>query len=415
MTEPASGTARPRDPDWLAADPASAQVLDRRYDYYRVLRSNAPVHLAESVGGSRLCLITRHHEVAAAFVDPGLVRDYGVPRYAGPPRPATRGSDFGSVIADWMVYRDAPDHPRLRAPIYRTLKRLAAAIPVQLRPIVSREVERVREAGRTDLVDGLAYVVPARVVCDLVGIPCADLGPFRRWMHGISAALEQPGSARAWDAGDGVVDQLVAILTGLVHRARRGHGTPFLRGVVDLATGVRGIEDRELVANLVLFLFAGHETTRNLIANTFHCLLRHPEQMRMLCRRPELVRSSVEEVLRFESPVQVTYRGTIADHRLGGVSIPARTRVALVMGSANRDESVFADPDRFDVQRPRVPHLAFGHRSHFCPGAGVARHEAILCVHEMLRRCERLELVGAPAWRPSLTYRALDRLEVEAC
>lgn len=400
-------------------DPYSREnLVERRHEFYRFLRNHSPVYLHQCADPRQtLCLITGYAEVAAAFCDPRLKREFGVPRYAGPARAENPTSaTFESAIASWMVYRDAPRHFSLRNPFNVALQAHTRHLADLVRATVAEQLSHFSSGSVVDLLDTLAFATPARLITRLAGIDLAEhggLATFRRWISFINAALEHSSDELAWQRADEVTAELHEISARAIARTRHGDCEPFLGTLLAAIGTPASVSDRELLGNLVLFLLAGHETTMNLIANSFWCLLNNPDQLQHMLDRPELIPAAVEECLRYEPAVSATYRGVTVDTELQGVLVPAKTRVALVLGSSGRDQLVFDQPDIFDIQRESKRNLAFGYQVHYCPGAALGRLETECCLREFFQRFPRTRLVDKHAdWKPILTYRALEQLPV---
>jgi cytochrome P450 len=396
-------------------DPQSAAFFEDRHAWYRRLRDEAPVYLFEVAKQPErsLCLLTRYQDVVDAFLDRRLVREYSMPRAAGEAARSEAPVTFRSVTSHWMVYRDPPQHIRLRGPVNRSFAQLTPRFEPLVRQIVSELLDGFTGRAEIDLIRDVAFAVPARTICAVVGVQLDDLDDFRRWMRGFNGALERRDDVAAWRQADAVCTELAAQLRDIVRPGPGRQPTVFMEQVRQLGGDPTRVADEEMIANLMLVLFAGHETTLNLIGNTVLLLLQHPEQRQRLEANPALIESAIEEVLRFEAPVQMTYRGPTEDIDLHGICVPARTKVALVLGSASRDPTFCPDPDAFDIGRGPTAHLAFGHGPHYCPGAALGRLEARIAVGELFRRFPDLQATdSAIRWRRSLTYRALEQFLV---
>ena len=397
----------------LSASPYAGETLECRYSWYGLLRDHDPVHIFHHPTDSRLdlALITRYDDVVAGLRDERLIREAGLPRYIGPPRSATSAVPFTEVFRHWMVYRDPPYHQRLRGPMHTALNQQLEVLRQMIESVVTDLLYQVAEEakdGIVDLIPTLAFGVPATVVCQLVGLT-PDLTVFKRWMSGFSEALERSDDPIAWDEADRVALEMHHALTDAIRRPRTDFMARLMAGIGNHSQ----IAHSELVANLMLLLFGGHETTLNLIANTIFCLLAHPDVLAHVRADLALVPAVVDEALRFESPVQMTYRFAAVEFTFAGVPIPAKTRVALVLASANRDERAFLNADAFTLQPRQRPHLAFGYGAHFCIGASLGRLEAIIAIQRLLARFPNLELaVAHPRWKQSMTYRAMTSLRV---
>jgi cytochrome P450 len=317
-----------------------------------------------------------------------------------------------------MMRRDPPAHTRLRGLVN---KAFTMRVVEQLRPhiqqIIDELLDAVDDAAYIDVIGDFAYPLPASVIMEMLGVPLEDRPRLKAWTTDRIAFI---GSIQ------NSPDPLV-----LTTRAAQSSGAMngYFREVIkerrvrpkgDLISLLIAVEEddrlteEEIIANCSLLLSAGHETTTNLIGNGLLSLLKHPSQLRHLIREPDIVPLAVEELLRFDSPVQLAPRASMAEIRLGEVSIPAGQRVTLMLGAANRDGERFSDPDRLYIEREPNEHFAFGFDRHFCLGAHLARVEAQLAFSTLLRRYPGLALDGSPLqWVSNPAYRGLKALPVK--
>ncbi|MBT2528706.1 cytochrome P450 [Streptomyces sp. ISL-99] len=385
----------------FAADP---------YPYYAKLREAGPAHLIRTADVERVWLIVGHDEARRALADPRLSKDW-------------RTSGLYEVTANPinanMLETDPPHHTRLRKLVARefTSRRIEA-----LRPQIQRVTDELLDAmtagsSRTaDLVEALAFPLPMTVICELLGVPDLDRASFRGWSNEIVA----PTGA---DAEGEAVRAMGAYLAELVEDKRASApGDDLLSALIrtQAEDGDRLAPD-ELIGMAFLLLIAGHETTVNLISNGVRALLAHPDQLASLRADFGLIDSAVEEMLRYDGPVEnATFRFTREPFEVGDVVIPAGEPVLVSLAAGDRDAARFPDPDRFDITRTAVAgkgpgHLAFGHGLHFCLGAPLARMEGRIAVRTLLERCPDLTPDpdgGPPEWLPGLLMRGVRRLPV---
>ena len=315
-----------------------------------------------------------------------------------------------------LLFMDPPDHTRLRNLVARAftprriegLRAATAAITAELLDAMPADGTPV------DLIPAFAYPLPVRVICRLLGIPEADEAVFTGWSHGIARSLD-PSVLRS-PAIDATIDQarseLRAYLGALLEFRRKSPGDDLLSGLAAVDADGDRISSGEVLSLAVLLLVAGHETTVNLIGNGMLALLRAPDQLALLRRSPELVGGAVDELLRFDGPVQITQRIATEDMEVVGCQVRRGDEILLVLGAANRDPAVFAEPDRLDVTRDARRHVGFGGGIHHCLGAVLARMEAQIAVAALLERFGRIELAGAPVRRPTFTLRGLESLPI---
>ena len=389
-------------------DPSRPEFHADPYPFYHRLRSVDPVH--QSALG--YWIVTRYHDVVTVLRDQRFGREDFGPMVA-----SVYGEDSQRVPRP-MVFRDPPAHTRLRALVGRAFTgRVVQAMRPRVQEIVDQRFDRVQDARAMDVIADLAYPLPVTVICEMLGVPATDIDTLRQWTSDITHSLDALGLESDRDIvrrGRAARHALGEYFRGLLPARRSDPGQDLLSRLITAEDdgGDRLTED-ELLATCVLLFIAGHETTVNLIGNGLLALLRHPGQLDILRNDPALIPGAVEELLRYDSPVQRTARVTRVDVEIGGKTIPRHSLVVAAIGAANRDPGQFADPDRLDVRRRDCNHVAFGHGIHFCLGAPLARIEAEIAIATFLRRMPRAELTATPAqWRDSSTLRGLSALPV---
>jgi pimeloyl-[acyl-carrier protein] synthase len=326
------------------------------------------------------------------------------------------GTETGALPRS-MLFRDPPDHTRLRALVSKAFTpRVIEHMRAHIQEIVDRLLDRVQPAGAMDVIADLAYPLPVTVICEMLGVPLTDHESIRDWSADIARSLDAiglPSDVEIVERGRVARRAIGDYFRRLVPRRRADPQNDLLTGLIAAEEQGDKLSEGEVIAMCVLLFIAGHETTVNLIGNGLLALLRHPEQLGRIQRDPALVTGAVEELLRYDSPVQRTARITSADVELGGRTLPAGSMVVAALGAANRDPAQFADPDRLDVNRRDVRHISFGYGIHFCLGAPLARVEGQIALGTLLRRAPRLALAEtSPEWRESSVLRGLKRLRV---
>jgi len=311
---------------------------------------------------------------------------------------------------------DATDHTRVRSLVNKafTPRRVAELRP-RIEAIAKDLLAAPAASGRMDVIGDLGAPLPAIVIAELLGVPPEDHPKFRAWAAQIVATPAAIASGAASDAFEKGFESLSGYLRGVIAARRREPRNDLISALVAAQEDRDALTDGELLATAILLLLAGHETTTNLIGNGTLALLQHPDELARLRAEPELLKSAIEEMLRFDSPVQATLRAATEPVEFGGVTLDKGALVICGIGAANRDPAVFEEPDRFDVARRDNRHLSFGFGAHFCLGAPLARLEGEIAFRALLEQFPTLALSGAPiVHRPNPILRGLQSLEVSA-
>jgi cytochrome P450 len=375
-----------------------AQILDyanraNPYPLYAKLRET-PVFRAPN--GSYV--VSTYHEIWALMHDPRI----GVGGLGGGPG-AGAGGQGGSFIG-----MDPPTHDRLRRLAASHFEQTEAVRPDMVRT-ASGLIDSMQGKHQIDLVDDFSYPLPVTVICQQLGVPHEDEPRFHPWAEAIITQLDpRPGQESAAAQASAEMNQYMA---ELVERYRAEPGAGLLSGLA----AEEGLSTQDVVATGRLLLIAGHETTVNLITNGMLTLLRHPDILERLRHEPELAIPLVEELLRYEPPVQINPKYmALDDVEVGDVTIPKGSRIVLALAAANRDPNRFLDPDRFDPEREDNEHLGFFTGIHYCFGAGLARQEAQVALTELARRLENPRLLeDPPPYRQNPTLRGPRHLPIE--
>jgi len=384
------------------------------YPVYAAMRAQAPAQRVPLPGGRSLWMVTRYADVELALRDPRLGKDMrrAVPQDQRLPLP-----DVARPLVEHLLSIDPPDHTRLRALVAQAFTpRLVEGQRERVQRIADELLDAVAPRGSMDLIDEYAFPLPIRVITHLLGVPETDADRFRGWSSTVvSVELVNLGTELREDLLT-AIGAFREYLLALFERKRREPGDDLVSGLVRAEDERGALTEDELVALVFLLLVAGHETTVNLIGNGVLALLRHPDQLALVRDDPALLGPAVEELLRYDGPVETsTMRYALEDVQIAGQVIPRGDSVLVVLGSANRDEARFPDPDRLDVTRRDHRHLAFGKGIHYCLGAPLARLEGTIAIGTLLRRFPTLKVAADPATleiRPSFLIRGLAALPV---
>lgn len=386
------------------------------YPTYARLRSTAPVHRVELPEGRSMWIVTRYEDVETIFKDPRFVKDW---RNALTPEQLAQTPPIPEVMKPLsrnMLDTDPPDHERLRALVSKAFTpRLIERQRGRVQEIADTLLDAVENRREMDLIDDYAFPLPIIVIAELLGIPSEDRNRFREWSN----------AAVSGDATQEYVEKVllphmqafIEYLRAMFEEKRKEPGADLVSALVRAEEAGDKLSEDELLGMVFLLLIAGHETTVNLIGNGVLALLQHPDQLQRLKDDPSLVKPAIEELLRYDGPVETsTERFAREDVRIGGTVIPRGAMVMVVISSADHDPERFEDPDTLDITRLDNRHLAFGKGIHYCLGASLARMEGQIAINTLLRRMPNLRLKGSPeslTWRPGLVLRGLKGLPVE--
>lgn len=379
------------------------------YPFFSRLRSRAPVHPVMDVW-----LLSGYDEVSDVLRDGRFSTDERKSKFATSTEEFIQ-TPFGRLYYSMLLFNDDPVHKRLRDLVQKAFtRRVVENLRDRIGSLVDELVTKLIDLERADLLTELAYPLPIIVICELLGVPPEDRHAFHDQARDFASRFEiQPLRTPESEArGEQATTFFVEYFDRLIAEKRAKPGD-------DLISSLAAVEDEgdrlthdEMLATCLLILFAGHETTANLIGNGVLALLRNRDQWERLVEHPALARSAVEELLRYDTPVQIILRVTLEDVSIADMKIETGSPIGLLLGSANRDPSHFPDPDRLDITREQAPIVAFGSGIHFCLGAPLARLEAQIAFETLARRVPELRLDGDVRWRPSFVIRGLEELPV---
>lgn len=397
----------------LVYDLLSPQALRNPHPFYAQLREEAPVyHTNDPEMGVPIWLLTRYNDAVEFLKDARFSKDMN--------KQMPHGNDgyemmsAAAAINKHMLMADPPDHTRLRALVSKAFTpRVVENLRPRIQQIADDLLNRAQSKGRMDLIADYALPLPITVIAELLGIPLEDRDRFRRWSQTIVLGglkgedLDAVGTAAL---------EFIMYFHEMFDRRRAEPQDDMLTGLVMAEEAGDKLDQQELLSMVFLLLVAGHETTVNLIGNGTLALLEHPDQMERLRAEPALMKTAIEEMLRYNGPVGLsTHRWASEDLTIRGQKIHKGEQVAAVLLAANRDPEVFDEPDVFDITRTPNPHLAFGHGIHYCLGAPLARLEGAIAINTLLRRMPKLKL-ETPAeqieWTESLLLHGMKSLPV---
>jgi cytochrome P450 len=389
--------------------PADARMLADPFPVYRRLQEEDPCHWSTTL---KAWVLTRYDDVRRVCLDTGMSSDRLRPFFAAlPPPEAARMTELAHVLTRWMVFRDPPDHTRVR----RLVSRVFHVRSIQERRgsierLTSWLLERLVGRGEFDFIAEFAGPLPALVIMDMLGVPRAELERLKRLSDEMALFV---GSAREAPAkyarAEAATQEMAQLFRALADARRAAPRADLLSELVHLEDedGDR-LSEEELVATCVLLLFAGHETTTHHLANGLAALLRFPRELEKLRREPRLANAAVEELLRYDGPIGAQVRIVREAQHVHDRELRPGDRVFLMMNAANRDPRAYDDPDRLDLERRGPPHLTFGFGAHICLGFPLARAEGQIALSAVLARWRDIEAAGGqPEWLDSMVLRGM--------
>lgn len=389
----------------LLTDP---EVIVDPYPWLDELRAVAPVHKA---GFTDLWVLSRFDDCRAVLRDPRL----GVPETGSQIQPFRPGSVYASQGREDrpMMFQNPPEHTRLRALVGKALGPFHGMVSEIVAEVAGDLLDEIEAAGGGDLIQMLAVPLPESVLCDALGVPRTDQTWLRPLIQDLSGAIEPSRSVSDIKRAEVARQQLRGYIDELVIKRQAEPSRDFVSAMLAVSVGDDRLTPGEIAATAILLYVAGVETSSCLIGNAIHLLLQWPDQLERLRADRSLIPSAVEEMLRFEAPVQVDARCAFEDVEIDGNVVAAGHSVLMLLGAANRDPAAVQDPNRFDVGRDHIPHLSFGAGIHRCLGASLALASAGVVLEMLLDRFETLTaLYDTPAWRPRLAVRGLETLPV---
>lgn len=392
------------------------EILQNPYPTYARLLQEGPIHYVEVAGKWAVWSVFSHAECSSVAKDPRCSAKRAQQMLL--PLPLSRQPEFkelARMLSLWLIFMDAPEHTRLRKLLNKGFSQAAVeGLRPQMEEIVDRMLTPFEAGSEVELMREFANPMPVRVISEMMGVPEALHGTFVEWSRAIAAFRGNPN--RTVEEARAAQDALVGMtefFRKTVAERRRNKGRDLISLLIDIEEEGEALTEEELYAQCIALLFAGHETTRNLIGSGIYTLLKNPRDADELRENPEILRSAVEEFLRYESPVQFTARVLKEEMEVCGQRIPKGWSVLCMLGAANRDPKQFKDPDQLNLKRLNNQHLAFGAGPHFCIGNQLARLEGQVAIMNLLKRFPKMRLVGPrPEWADTFGLRGLKTLPV---
>ena len=399
--------ARERWQSGVAFNPLSTETAQDPYPTYAALREKDPVHRSRLMNA---WMFSRHADIDV------ILRDHQ--RFANDPRKGKlsrrQRANLPAEEEFSILFLDPPDHKRLRALVNKAFTpRAVNALEPHIRALLGTLLDDIDDPAGFDLMDAVARPLPVIVIAEMLGVPPEDRAQFKTWSDQRARVLEPMIDARERAASNAASKALDAYFGPIIKERRAAPQDDIVSALAQAEEEGDRLTEREMLNMLRLLLIAGNETTTNLIGNGVLALLRHPDQLQRLRDDPSLIPSAVDELLRFDSPVQTDFRRVLEDCELNGFPLRRRDNIVVLLGAANRDPDVFENPDELDVGRGDRSHLSFGRGIHHCLGAPLARLEGRIVLEMLLERFSQINLLdGQPRFRNSIVLRGLESLPV---
>lgn len=390
---------------------ASAQFKEDAYEIYKESRKVQPILFVNQIEIGKEWLITRYEDALPLLKDNRLKKDQAnvFPQETKNMHLSVDNSDH---LTTHMLNSDPPNHSRLRSLVQKAFTpKMISQLDGRIQRIADDLISEIERKGTLNLVDDYSFPLPIIVISEMLGIPKEDQAKFRIWSHAVIASPETPEEIKETEKQ---LSEFITYLQYIVDVKRKNPKEDLVSALILAENEGHKLSARELYSMIMLLIVAGHETTVNLITNTVLALLENPKQLQLLKENPELIDSAIEEGLRYYSPVEVTTARWAAEpFQIHDQTIQKGDMVIIALASANRDETVFENPEVFDIMRENNRHIAFGHGSHFCLGAPLARLEAKIAITALFKRMPSLQIKGEREkinWQGNYLMRSLEEL-----
>ena len=390
---------------------ASAQFKEDAYEIYKESRKKQPILFVNQVEIGKEWLITRYEDALPLLKDNRLKKDW-TNVFSQDIKNMYLSVDNSDHLTTHMLNSDPPNHSRLRSLVQKAFTpKMIAQLDKRIVRIADDLISDIERKGTLNLVDDYSFPLPIIVISEMLGIPKEDQAKFRIWSHAVIASPETPEEIKETEKQ---LSEFITYLQYLVDIKRKEPKEDLVSALILAESEGHKLSARELYSMIMLLIVAGHETTVNLITNTVLALLENPNQLQLLKDNPKLIDSAIEEGLRYYSPVEVTTARWAAEpFQIHDRTIEKGDMVVIALASANRDETVFENPEVFDITRENNRHIAFGHGSHFCLGAPLARLEAKIAITTLFNRMPELQIKGNREeikWQGNYLMRSLEEL-----
>ncbi|MBD8075830.1 cytochrome P450 [Bacillus cereus] len=390
---------------------ASAQFKEDAYEIYKESRKKQPILFVNQVEIGKEWLITRYEDALPLLKDNRLKKDW-TNVFSQDTKNMYLSVDNSDHLTTHMLNSDPPNHNRLRSLVQKAFTpKMITQLEGRIQDIADDLLNEVERKGSLNLVDDYSFPLPIIVISEMLGIPKEDQAKFRIWSHAVIASPETPEEIKETEKQ---LSEFITYLQYLVDIKRKEPKEDLVSALILAESEGHKLSARELYSMIMLLIVAGHETTVNLITNTVLALLENPNQLQLLKDNPKLIDSAIEEGLRYYSPVEVTTARWAAEpFQIHDQTIEKGDMVVIALASANRDETVFENPEIFDITRENNRHIAFGHGSHFCLGAPLARLEAKIAITTLFNRMPELQIKGNREeikWQGNYLMRSLEEL-----
>ncbi|HFF3182781.1 cytochrome P450 [Bacillus cereus] len=390
---------------------ASAQFKEDAYEIYKESRKKQPILFVNQVEIGKEWLITRYEDALPLLKDNRLKKDW-TNVFSQDTKNMYLSVDNSDHLTTHMLNSDPPNHSRLRSLVQKAFTpKMIAQLDGRIQRIADDLISNIERKGTLNLVDDYSFPLPIIVISEMLGIPKEDQAKFRIWSHAVIASPEIPEEIKETEKQ---LSEFITYLQYLVDIKRKEPKEDLVSALILAESEGHKLSARELYSMIMLLIVAGHETTVNLITNTVLALLENPNQLQLLKDNPKLIDSAIEEGLRYYSPVEVTTARWAAEpFQIHHQTIQKGDMVIIALASANRDETVFENPEIFDITRENNRHIAFGHGSHFCLGAPLARLEAKIAITTLFNRMPELQIKGNREeikWQGNYLMRSLEEL-----